>query len=382
MIIIKNNFKRILKKKSNWFFIIAMPIVLMSVLVMSANSSNTYYLGISDNDQTDFTKKFIDNLSEKYEIVQLEDGDVREAVINSEVDYALVIQENTTESMINGELKEVEAYSIHESNISVPLRIFVDSYLSAARGIGIEAAGVEAKFYEGMNYYLDGKFEMTESTVTSDTAKSENIMRSLGFLVLSMVILLTFSTTSILKDKVSGLYTRIKSGPITNASYRIQIFLSYVCIAMFQLLAVFLIMRYWLAMDIGDIFVPLFIVMLLFAICCVSLGTFVTSISSNSTQASVLLNLLNIPMCMLGGALWPIDIMPESLRNISVLFPTTWVLEAAEKIVAGEALSSLGLELSVLAGITVLLLGLSVIEFKLPKLTRAPKVNKSVDALK
>lgn len=381
MIIIKNNFKRILKKKSNWFFIIAMPIILMSVLVMSANSSNTYYLGISDNDQTDFTKKFIDNLSEKYEIVQLEDGEVRDAVINSEVDYALIIQENTTESMINGELKEVEAYSIHESNISVPLRIFVDSYLSAARGIGLEAAGDEAKFYEGMNYYLDGKFEMTESTVTSDTAKSENIMRSLGFLVLSMVILLTFSTTSILKDKVSGLYTRIKSGPITNASYRIQIFLSYVFIAVFQLLTVFLIMRYWLSMDISDIFVPLFIVMLLFAICCVALGTFVTSISSNSTQASVLLNLLNIPMCMLGGALWPIDIMPEVLRNISVLFPTTWVLEAAEKIVAGEALSSLGLELSVLAGITVVLLALSVIEFKMPKLlTRTPKVNKSVDA--
>jgi ABC-2 type transport system permease protein len=277
-------------------------------------------------------------------------------------------------------LQEVEAYSIQESNISVPLRIFVDSYLSAARGIGLEAAGDEGKFYEGMGYYLDGKFEMKESTVTSDTAKSENIMRSLGFLVLSMVILLTFSTTSTLKDKVSGLYTRIKSGPITNASYEIQIFLSYVFIAVFQLFIVFLIMMYGLRMDIGDIFAPLFIVMLLFAICCVALGTFVTSISNNPTQASALLNLINIPMCMLGGALWPIDIMPEALRNISVLFPTTWALEAAEKIVEGGALGSAGLELSILAGTTIVLLVLSVIEFKLPKFTRTPKVNKSVDA--
>lgn len=380
MIIIKNNFKRILKKKSNWLFIIVLPIVLMSVLVMSANNSNVYHLGISDNDQTDFTKTFINHLSEKYEIVHLEKGEVRDAVINSKVDYALVIQENTTESLIKGELQEVEAYSIKESNISVPLRIFVDSYLSAARKIGVEAAGNKAKFYEGMDYYLDGKFEMTDTTVTSKTAKSENIMRSIGFLVLSMVLLLTFSTTNILKDKVSGLYTRIKSGPITNTSYKIQIYLSYVFIAVFQLSIVFFIMMYALGMDIGDIFIPLFIVMLLFALCCVALGTFVTSISNNQIQASVLLNLINIPMCMLGGALWPIDIMPESLRNISVLFPTTWAMEAAEKIVEGQALSSLGLELSILAGITVLLLALSVIEFKLPKLFRTPKVNKSVDA--
>lgn len=345
---------------------------------MSGTVSNTYYLGVSDNDETKFTQTFINELSNKYDIVELKENEVRDAVINSEVDYALVIKEGTTESIINGKLQEVEAYSIQESNISVPLRIFVNSYLSAARGIGMEVAGDEKKFYEGMNFYLDGKFEMNDSTVSSDSAKKEDIMRSLGFLVLSMVILLTFSTTSTLKDKMSGLYTRIHTGPITKASYEIQTFLSYVFIAVFQLFIVFLIMMYGLGMDIVDIFVPLFLVMLLFAIGCVALGTFVTSISNNPTQAGAVLNVVNIPMCMLGGALWPVEIMPEVLRNISVLFPTTWVLQASEKILEGEALSSLGIEISILSGFILVFLALSIIEFKLPKVMRTAKV-KSVD---
>ncbi|MEB2302396.1 ABC transporter permease [Lysinibacillus xylanilyticus] len=376
MTILKNNFKRILKKKSNWLLIIILPIVLMTVLVMSASSGNTYHLGISDEDQTKFTKTFIDNLSEKYEIVTLETNKVREAVINSEVDYALVFKENTTEQLINGELQDVEAYSIQESNISVPLRIYVDSYLSAARGIGIEAAGDEVKFYEGMDYYLEGKFTMDASTVSAETAKSETIMQSLGFLVLAMVLLLTFSTTSVLKDKVSGLYTRVKSGPLARGSYEIQIFLSYVLIAMFQLFLVFMIMTYGLGMDIADIFIPLYLIMLLFAVCCVALGTFVSNISNNLTQANALLNLINIPMCMLGGALWPIDIMPELLKNISVIFPTTWVLQAAEKIVQGDVMSSIGLEIIILASFTLVFLLLGVVDFKLPRFSKVPKVPK------
>ncbi len=370
-----------LKKKSSWLFIIILPIVLMSVLVQAGSSSNTYYLGISDQDKTDFTKTFIKNLGEKYEIVPLKEGEVRDAVINSEVDYALVINKGTTGDLISGVNKEIEAYSIKESNISAPLRIYVDSYMSAARGIGIEANGDEKTFYKGMDYYLDGKFEMLTSTVSADAAKSENIKRSMGFLVLSMVILLTFATTGTLKDKMNGLYSRIQCGPITKANYQIQSFISYVLIAIFQLFLVFMVMVNVLKMDIGGIFLPLFLVMVLFAVCCVALGTFVTSISNNVTQASALLNLINIPMCMLGGAMWPSEIMPEMLRTISVIFPTTWVIQAADKIVGGASLAGVGVEIAILSGFTMVFLILSILDIKMPKARkRSAKVSKTLEA--
>ncbi|MEW4309701.1 ABC transporter permease [Rossellomorea marisflavi] len=381
MIILKNTFRRMLKKKSSWLFIIILPIVLMSVLVQAGSSSNTYYLGISDQDKTDFTKTFIKNLGEKYEIVPLKEGEVRDAVINSEVDYALVINKGTTGDLISGVNKEIEAYSIKESNISAPLRIYVDSYMSAARGIGIEANGDEKTFYKGMDYYLDGKFEMLTSTVSADAAKSENIKRSMGFLVLSMVILLTFATTGTLKDKMNGLYLRIQCGPITKANYQIQSFISYVLIAIFQLFLVFMVMVNVLKMDIGGIFLPLFLVMVLFAVCCVALGTFVTSISNNVTQASALLNLINIPMCMLGGAMWPSEIMPEMLQTISVIFPTTWVIQAADKIVGGASLAGVGVEIAILSGFTMVFLILSILDIKMPKARkRSAKVSKTLEA--
>lgn len=381
MIILKNTFRRMLKKKSSWLFIIILPIVLMSVLVQAGSSSNTYYLGISDQDKTDFTKTFIKNLGKKYEIVPLKEGEVRDAVINSEVDYALVINKGTTGDLISGVNKEIEAYSIKESNISAPLRIYVDSYISAARGIGIEANGDEKTFYKGMDYYLDGKFEMLTSTVSADAAKSENIKRSMGFLVLSMVILLTFATTGTLKDKMNGLYSRIQCGPITKANYQIQSFISYVLIAIFQLFLVFMVMVNVLKMDIGGIFLPLFLVMVLFAVCCVALGTFVTSISNNVTQASALLNLINIPMCMLGGAMWPSEIMPEMLQKISVIFPTTWVIQAADKIVGGASLAGVGVEIAILTGFTMVFLILSILDIKMPKARkRSAKVSKTLEA--
>ena len=45
-----------------------------------------------------------------------------------------------------------------------------------------------------------------------------------------------------------------------------------------------------------------------------------------------MIGLVNLPILMLGGCLWPRELMPEFVKRIGDFVPTTWFLKAAETV--------------------------------------------------
>lgn len=347
LIIFKSNLKRILKSRINLIFMIIFPIVFVSISMASSFQLPKTTVGIVDKDKTRFTKDFIKNLSEKNNVRVFNEADIKDKLINNGADYIMVIDKGFTEAIINNKEAALRGYSIQESNISLPTKYYVDSYINSVKNIGAASKGDEEKFYNGLESFNKGSFKGVYRDINNSQRKS-NTLQALGFLIMSMIFLSNNTAQLILDDKQNKTFFRIFASPISTKSYMLQNILSSLVILLIQITLIFTIMVKIFHAEFGMSLFSVYALYLLFSLMCVSLGVAVVSISKNTRQAGAINSFITVPMCMLGGCFWPISFMPDILVKISNFMPTTWILRAASKVIDGSSLVGVKTEISVI----------------------------------
>lgn len=325
-----------------------LPIVFICISMISSFEGSKATIGILDKDNTKFTQIFINNLKVNNNIVNIKEVDIKNKLINSNVDYVIEIDHGFTSNLLNNKNPMINSYSIKESNASLPIKYYIESFLSSSKNISTAANGDSAKFYSGIESYLKGSFGAEYTDVKDTGNKKGNTVAALGFLIMSMIFLTNNSATLILDDKKNKTFYRIFASPISARNYMLQNVLSFFVILIIQLVLIFGIMKLGFKADFGPSIFNVFALFSLFALLCVSLGVAIASISKDSRQAGALSTFITVPMCMLGGCFWPRSFMPDVLLKISNFMPTTWVLKAADKVIRGAALSSVLTEIGVL----------------------------------
>jgi ABC-2 type transport system permease protein len=72
-----------------------------------------------------------------------------------------------------------------------------------------------------------------------------------------------------------------------------------------------------------------------------------------------------IPVLMLSGMIFPVENMPVLLRAISTIVPARWFIDAVRKVmIQGQGLFVIWKELLILIGMTLFLLGVTIIKTK------------------
>ena len=335
MTIFFNNLRRIFSKPISIVLMIILPVILNATLISMYITDEKATVGITIKEDTKLTAILCEVMAERYKTVEINEDDRNDAIINGEVDCVVVINEGFTESIIHGNESLFDFYMLQESNVSSPIRIFLNTINYALLEFGSACGDDEAVFYEMLNNYLDGKFNVNFNYFDDSFEKMEIAIRSLGYLVLGLMFFVGMSTTSVLKDKEENVYTKIVVSPIKRRSYLIQNILSYAVVAIIQIVALFCIMVYFLNVEFGDKLYMCMGVSLLFSILCISIGITISSICKKVSTANAIISMINVPMLMLGGCFWHIDIMPQALQNIGKCLPTYWYMEVCEQILNG-----------------------------------------------
>ncbi|AIQ26133.1 MULTISPECIES: ABC transporter permease [unclassified Paenibacillus] len=361
MIIFQNNLKRLFKKKGKLITMLVIPIVFTMIIIGGSVQQSKYKVGIADEDKTPYTQMIQDKLSKDSRLIVLKKEDIQDQLINNKIDYAIQIDQGLTEKLIQGQDAKIKTFSVEESDATLPIKMDIQSFTNAAANIGKSSGGSSESFYEGLKLYQNGSFTSELKVIEDKGRDLSQSLRALGFLVMSMVFLITTSTTMIIEDKTSGVYKRLLYSPMKQKSYMLQNILSFLGLSVFQILIVFYVMIKGFKLDMGTHLVTLILFFMLFSLVCISMGVLVSSFSSTTRQANALIGLINVPICMLGGCFWPREMMPSVLKGISEFVPTTWILIAAEKILNGKGFSSLYLETGVLLLFFLLLFLLSSI---------------------
>lgn len=331
MTILIGNLRRIFKRKLRVFVIVILPAI---VLLLSSSSiidkNQTLSIGIIDQDRTDYTALFKKNLASQTKIVDITQDQINNQIFNSKVDYVVVFDKGFTAGLLKGEDVEAKGYYLKNSRQSLPVRNYVQSYLSFTKRIALATVGNEQRFYEGLQnnsaagiqleYRVLAKIERLKSYYLLGTFIEVILLTSVMFIML------------ILTDKEKKTYYRTLTAPISLRNYMFQNILSFLLVSMIQVILGFMVLKRLLGIYMGNSSLSMFLLLFTAAVLAVSLGVAISSIAKSILQASFLGLFITFFMGMLGGCLWEHDMATNLLRTIGKFTPVYWVMDGVGKV--------------------------------------------------
>lgn len=152
-----------------------------------------------------------------------------------------------------------------------------------------------------------------------------------GVLILFVAIRLT---GLLVDDRQKGVVKRLAAAPVTHFRYLFQNLLAFSVIVIGQ--SIFMIAG---GMMYGqELHEPLWLLVLFLVFSFTAIAftlAWNTLYRSKETSFLVFIAVIMI-MAMLGGLILPVDMLPDTLEQIAVIFPTYWLAEGIEWVVLGE----------------------------------------------
>jgi ABC-2 type transport system permease protein len=106
-------------------------------------------------------------------------------------------------------------------------------------------------------------------------------------------------------------------------------------------------------------------IMVAFTLCSTALTLLLATFIKTEQQGAVILNLAILVLAPLGGAWWPLEIVPEWMRIVGHISPIAWAMDGFRSVIFnGGGLAEVALPVGVLLGATVVLFFLAVRRFK------------------
>ncbi|GAH88866.1 unnamed protein product, partial [marine sediment metagenome] len=134
-----------------------------------------------------------------------------------------------------------------------------------------------------------------------------------GIIIFGLLILIPTSARIMVSDKEKGFMSRLLTTPAKPLDFILGYSLCLVVIAIIQII-IFVAAARGFGMDIvGNLWLA-FLIFLLTGLCSIGIGMVVASLSKTENQAEPLCWLFSMPLAMLSGCWFSIDMLPSYLR--------------------------------------------------------------------
>jgi len=337
MTILFNNLRRIFKNKLQIFVIVILPSVIL-ILVSGSIIANNQILniGIIDLDKTDYTTMLTNQLSLQTKIKEVTQDQIQNELINSKVDYVVVIEKGFTTRLIKGEDVAAEGYYLKGSIQSLPVQNYLDSYFSSAKRIAKASGGDEQRFYEGMKISNDADLQLEYKVPTEIERQKSYII--LGIFLEIILVTMVMFTTLILTDKGNMTFYRTLTAPVSLRRYMFQNILSFLIVSVIQVTIVFIAFKGLLGIYMGNSILNMFLLFLTASVLSVSMGVAICSISKSVLQASFTGLFITFCMSLIGGVLWEHDTATNLMNTIGMFTPVYWIMDGVSKLLKEQGL--------------------------------------------
>ena len=292
---------------------------------------------------------------------------------------ALVIHKGFSEALEKGEKPRLELLSLKQDAEIMTLEYTVErvfeqfvSYRSLALKLesAVAASGaVDDMAYERtygrlveVNAARETLKVQVERGSQRDMSAEMGLYRILGFMIMFTAFTTVIAAAEIVEEKQNTTWQRTLVAPVR----RLGIIAGHVAVSfvvgMLQLLVTLLAGRYLFGLEIGANMGGLLAAGALYILAMGAFGLLITSFAKSPNALGGIVSILLTSMAMLGGCLWPLDMVSSRiLIALSWVTPHRWAFDAMRAIGAeGLPLASQGFELMILAGMAVLMMGIGV----------------------
>lgn len=159
---------------------------------------------------------------------------------------------------------------------------------------------------------------------------------TIGMILFMSMYTIVFGIGSILEDKQYKTWDKMIISPLSKMGILSGNLIATSFVGAAQILLLMVLTKYLMGMDWGanDKFIWVILIGLLFVIATTSLGLMLAGVVKTHSQLSTISPILLTSTSMLGGAMWPLEIVESKiLLFLANLTPQKWAIEGMEKIV-------------------------------------------------
>jgi len=358
---VKKEFFHILRDKRTLFILLGMPIVQIIIFgfALTTEVKNAKF-AVLDQSQDVATKEIINelNASRYFDLVKSIKNytDIEQLFRRSEVKLVIVFP-----SSFNSDLQHFNATQVQlvadasDPNTATTLTGYATTII---------------KDYQ-QRLMQDKKLPYSINT-TARMLYNPQLKGAYSFVpgVMAMVLMLVctmMTAITIVREKETGTMEIMLVSPIQPLKIIIAKAVPYLLLSVINITSILLLSVFVLDVPIKGNLLLLMSESILFTITCLSFGLLISSVTeSQQTAMFISLTGMFLPTVMLSGFMFPIENMPLPLRLISNVVPAKWFYSIVKSVmIKGLSFGSVMKETSILAGMTVLLLALSIKKFKI-----------------
>lgn len=373
-----NDLRIFFSQRGNWLGLVLLPI-LFTVGIGFAYGGNrgpeTLRVDVIDEDKTALSLRLLEELHKANDTLVLcpqdnDDADrcelaegaltldrAQERVREGDSAALIVIPEGYSEALENFSRGEIDFYSESAPTAPDPVRQTLDAVLQRVNSATLTAGVADALLVRvgtqgGLETIID---PWRESFVHDIYTKTETLLmqrplavryvttggeqvNASGFSqsvpgVGSMYVMFTVLGGMAMFQRERQRWTLQRLGvfPITRAQILGGKILTYFTLGMLQYFVVFGV-GLAVGLDFGPNPFLLLPIMAAFVLCCTAITFAIAPLLSSEGQASVVTQLLALTFASLGGAWWPLEIVPEFMQRIGHLTPVAWAMDAFQDL--------------------------------------------------
>ncbi len=365
-LIISNILKVTFRNKGNIIIYLFLPLfgVILSMIIYGTTSSPVLNIGMANKDKGEFSvdlKKTFEE-SDSYKVIDVSEEEIKDKLLEHDIDVAVIIPENYTESIYSGEPEKIQLTSIKGESVTAWVRSSIQSYTDSLAKLSDASSGNKNLFDMMYQQYKQETIKVKAVKLTDVVTGRSMTLTSVGFLILFIMLGSNTITMLILKEKRDRTYHRICSAPVKARQYILANAISCLLVSMTQIILIQLSMKI-LEIDSGIAAISLFFILLLFSVVSVGLSLMLVAFSDSSYMASTLGTLVITTTCMLGGCYWDIKMMPDFMQKAAYFVPQSWAMEAIGKMQRDGSISDIGGNLIILAAFAAAFFLIAIYKF-------------------
>lgn len=190
-----------------------------------------------------------------------------------------------------------------------------------------------------------------------------------GWAIQFLLFALSASAQSLFRERDAGIFQRLLAAPVSRAQILWSKFLYGVTLGLVQLVVLFLAGGAIYGVEVLPQLWLLAIVCVFAAGACTSFGMLLAAVSPSPEAANGLATFCIMLMSAIGGAWFPVSLLPQFIQQFSKLTLVYWSMEGFSAVLwAGQGLLQILPILGILGGITALVMSIAIWRFNRGKI--------------
>jgi len=344
--------RRFLRERSNLFFVFALPFLIIFLVGYSADSLGDQSIAVVGADTElgasilehlppDMIERFADRSSA---IRAVEDNSVTAAVVFDEADLDIDFRSKSGRGLDSLSQLEAAVARVNQELVVSRQASVVGIDPSAARA-ALGASGGDAVEVETIGTVVWGG------------------LSNLAASALTQVVLFTFlaaltASSFLVEDRTLGMATRKAAAPISIGRLVAGETLGRFLIAGFQAVLIVGVTSILFGIDWGN---PIwtFVILALFGLVATGAGVLLGTVFNNPEAASGTGIALALVLAVIGGAMAPVEVFPETMQTMARGTPHFWAIDGLKASLTGGDRSGIVRALVVLSGFAIAILTLA-----------------------